>query len=57
MYLFMQNFEMYHEEATLFTMHDLVHDLATLLLGNQIMDQSKTRQCYGMQQLPICAAH
>ena len=47
MYLFMQNFEMYHEEATLFTMDDLVHDLATLLLGNQIMDQSKQGNAMG----------
>jgi len=33
--------EAYYEQATFFTMHDLVHDLAILLLGNQILDQSK----------------
>jgi len=33
--------EAYYEQATFFTMHDLVHDLAISLLGNQILDQSK----------------
>jgi len=33
--------EVYYEQATFFTMHDLVHDLAISLLSNQILDQSK----------------
>ncbi|XP_039824095.1 putative disease resistance protein RGA1 isoform X3 [Panicum virgatum] len=33
--------EVYYKQATFFTMHDLVHDLAISLLGNQILDQSK----------------
>ncbi|KAG2561546.1 hypothetical protein PVAP13_8KG228400 [Panicum virgatum] len=36
-----QTSEAYYEQATFFTMHDLVHDLAISLLGNQILDQSK----------------
>ncbi|KAG2557963.1 hypothetical protein PVAP13_8NG104301 [Panicum virgatum] len=32
--------EAYNEKATIFTIHDLVHDLATSLLGNRILDQS-----------------
>lgn len=39
--LSMQTSEEYNEQGTLFTMHDLVHDLAISLLGNQILDQSK----------------
>ncbi|XP_039776216.1 putative disease resistance protein RGA4 isoform X2 [Panicum virgatum] len=31
----------YGEHDTVFTMHDLVHDLATTLLGEEILDQSK----------------
>jgi len=37
----MQTSEGYYEQATFFTMHDLVHDLAISLLGNQILDQNK----------------
>ncbi|CAL4984856.1 unnamed protein product [Urochloa decumbens] len=33
--------EVYHEQASFLTMHDLVHDLADSLLGNQILDQNK----------------
>ncbi|CAL4984816.1 unnamed protein product [Urochloa decumbens] len=33
--------EAYYKQPTFFTMHDLVHDLAISLLGNQILDQSK----------------
>ncbi|KAG2561512.1 hypothetical protein PVAP13_8KG164900 [Panicum virgatum] len=33
--------EAYYAQATFFTMHDLVHDLAISLLGNKILDQSK----------------
>jgi len=33
--------EAYNEQATFFSMHDLVHDLAISLLGNQILDQSR----------------
>jgi len=33
--------EAYYKQATFFTMHDLVHDLAVSLLGNKILDQSK----------------
>ena len=39
----MQTSEAYYEQATFFTMHDLVHDLAISLLGNQILDE--TKQC------------
>ncbi|CAL4984853.1 unnamed protein product [Urochloa decumbens] len=35
--------EAYYEQATFFTMHDLVHDLAISLIGDRILDQSK--QC------------
>ena len=37
----MQTYEGAYREKqdTLFTMHDLVHDLAVLLLGDEIMDQ------------------
>ncbi|XP_039823235.1 cysteine-rich receptor-like protein kinase 8 isoform X4 [Panicum virgatum] len=36
-----QTSEAYYKQATFFTMHDLVHDLAISLLGNNILDQSK----------------
>ncbi|XP_039823232.1 putative disease resistance protein RGA3 isoform X1 [Panicum virgatum] len=37
--------EAYYKQATFFTMHDLVHDLAISLLGNNILDQSKQGPC------------
>ena len=37
----MQTYRAYGEHDTVFTMHDLVHDLATTLLGEKILDQSK----------------
>jgi len=33
--------EVYYEQAAFFTMHDLVHDLAISILGNQILYQSE----------------
>ncbi|KAG2640802.1 uncharacterized protein LOC120665707 isoform X2 [Panicum virgatum] len=36
-----QNSSAYPEQGKLFTMHDLVHDLAISLFDNQILDQSK----------------
>ncbi|CAL4899569.1 unnamed protein product [Urochloa decumbens] len=36
-----ENSSNYPEQAKLFTMHDLVHDLAISLFGNQILDQGK----------------
>ncbi|XP_039822755.1 putative disease resistance protein RGA3 [Panicum virgatum] len=39
--------EAYYEQATFFTMHDLVHDLAISLLGNQILDETKQRKTRG----------
>ncbi|KAG0529536.1 hypothetical protein BDA96_05G106900 [Sorghum bicolor] len=33
--------EAYSEKTTIFTMHDLVHDLAISLLGNKLLDKSK----------------
>jgi Leucine-rich repeat (LRR) protein len=37
----MQSAEAYSEKTTIFTMHDLVHDLAISLLGNKLLDKSK----------------
>ncbi|KAJ1256937.1 hypothetical protein BS78_K259900 [Paspalum vaginatum] len=36
-----QTYRPYGEHDTLFTMHDLVHDLAISILGGEILDQSK----------------
>jgi hypothetical protein len=41
MHFFMLTYGAYGEHDTAFMMHDLVHDLAISLLGNQILDQSK----------------
>ncbi|CAL4988562.1 unnamed protein product [Urochloa decumbens] len=38
---FGQTSEAYYEQATFFTMHDLVHDLAISLIGDRVLDQSK----------------
>ena len=43
----MQTSEVYYKQATFFTMHDLVHDLAISLLGNQILDETKQRKTRG----------
>ncbi|WVZ83910.1 hypothetical protein U9M48_031005 [Paspalum notatum var. saurae] len=37
----MQTSEAYYKQATFFTMHHLVHDLAISLLGTEVLDQSQ----------------
>ena len=46
----MQTSEVYSEKATVFTMHDLVHDLAISLLGNKLLDKSKQENTMGKSE-------
>lgn len=41
----LQNSRAYKKGLTLFTMHDLVHDLARLLVVDKILDASNTGGC------------
>ncbi|CAL5027875.1 unnamed protein product [Urochloa decumbens] len=47
-------YEVYSEQETVFTMHDLVHDLAISLIGDEVLDQSRQgntregRYCYAL---------